>query len=153
MKLVIDSVGDEVVSRELLRLVGRVDNVEPAMDSILRQIRSGEQRQFNSQGGYGSGGWQPLAPSTLDRKSASGIDPRILHGATGALERSLTGSGDGNIAVTRHDGLDFGTTVDYAKYHQQGRGVPMRKVAQFPDSARRHWIKTIQDHVLGTGTL
>jgi phage gpG-like protein len=153
VKLVIDSVGDEIVSRELLRLAGRVGNVEPAMESILRQIRAGEEQQFNSQGSYGSGGWAPLAPSTLEAKARSGIDPRILHGITGDLEASLTGAGGENIAITRHDGLDFGTTVPYARYHQDGRGVPMRKPAQFPDSARRHWIKTIQDHVLGTGTL
>jgi hypothetical protein len=152
VRLVIDSVGDEIVSRELLRLAGRVGDVEPAMNSILTLIKKGEKKQFNSQGAYGSAGWTPLAPSTLESKARSGIDQRILHGITGDLESSLTGGG-GNIAIARHDGLDFGTTVPYAKYHQDGRGVPMRKVAQFPEGARRYWVRVIQDHVLGTGTL
>ena len=153
MDLRIDSLGEEIVSRSLLRLAGRAGDLEPAMESIVRQIRDGEERQFDTQGGYGSGGWPALAESTKAFKARNNLDPRILH-ATGELRRSLTSDSAGGFAVTRSDGLDFGTTVPYAKFHQAGGpNLPQRRPAQFPEQDRRQWVKTIQDHVLGTGTL
>lgn len=152
MDFVIDSLGEQTIARQLIRLNGRIDDLRPAMESIIRQVRAGEERQFDSQGGYGSGGWAKLKESTKAFKARNNLDPRILH-ATGDLRESLTSDKKGGFAITRFDGLDFGTTIPYAEFHQKGKGVPVRRPAQFPESDRRAWVKTIQDHVLGTGTL
>lgn len=147
MKLVIDSLGDQVVARKLLAIADRAVDVEPAMRSISDQIMLSERKQFDSQGGYGSGGWEPLAPSTVRTKARRGLDPRILR-ATGDLAESLTNRGGANLSIPRHDGLDFGSTVPYARFHQQGNGVPVRKPAQFPERDRRAWAKTLQRFVI-----
>jgi phage gpG-like protein len=145
--LTIESLGDVVVDRELLRLAGRAGDLTFPMGRILDSLHRTTADQFASEGARGSGGWEPLAASTLDAKARSGIDPRILH-ATGALERSLTGSG--GIADAHPDGFDFGTRVPYAQFHQQGTSrMPARKPVQPTGADRRDWIKEVQNHILG----
>lgn len=147
MRLVIDSLGQQAVARDLLGIGARAVDVEPAMRAILGQLRRAEVRQFDSQGAYGSGGWPELAPSTIARKQAAGLDSRILH-ATLRLRDSLTRAADTDeLAIPRHDGLDFGTLVPYARYH-----VKKRPPVQLPDGERREMVRTLQRFVI-TGEL
>lgn len=46
-------------------------------------------QQFDSEGRYGSGGWSPLAPSTVLYKSLAGLRPQILQ-ATGAMKQAAS---------------------------------------------------------------
>lgn len=151
MQLIIDSLGVEAVSRDLLRFGDRARDLSGAMHDILDVIRASERRQFDTQGGDGSGGWQPLADSTRKSKAARGLDTRILR-ATGQLFDDMTGHGAGQIAVARHDGLDFGSTLPYAKVHQHGGGhVPQRPVVQLPERDRRTAVRIIQRYILDEG--
>ena len=151
MRVVIDTLGVEAVSRDLLRWSDNATDLHDAMDEVLDLLRDSERRQFDSQGGYGSGGWAELAESTRKRKAALGQDPRILR-ATGALFDDMTGTGGSQIAIARSDGLDFGTTLPYAKVHQHGGGrVPQRPVVQLPERDRRQTIRIIQRYILDGG--
>jgi phage gpG-like protein len=150
VRLVIDTLGEQAVARDLLRFGHNAADVRPAMVQVLDLLRRAERRQFDSQGAYGSEGWPPLASSTVERKRREGLDPRILH-ATRRLRDSLTEAGHGEqIAIARHDGLDFGTTVEYARYHQHGTSrAPQRRVVQLPESDRREVVRIVQRHVVG----
>jgi hypothetical protein len=69
--------------------------------------------------------------------------------ATRRLERAMTQRGGEQISIARSDGLDFGTTVPYARYHQRGtERMPRRRVAQLPDRARRDIVRAIQRGVV-----
>lgn len=47
---------------------------------------------------------------------------------TGALEKSVTGTSDpNNITRINPKILEMGTAIEYGVYHQEGRGVPLRK--------------------------
>ena len=149
VRIVIDTLGVEAVSRDLLRWADRAVDVHDAMEDVLDLLRAAERDQFNSEGGSGSGGWEKLADSTLKRKAALGQDERILR-ATGALFDAVTKKGDdAEIAIPRSDGLDFGTTLAYAQYHPQGRGVPKRPVVQLPEADRRQAIRIVQRYIVG----
>jgi phage gpG-like protein len=147
VQLAIYTLGVEAVARDMLRFSGRARDLSPAMGEVLDLIRDSERRQFDSQGSYGSGGWQPLAASTRKQKARLNLDSRILR-ATGEMFDDLTGDGAGQIAVARHDGLDFGTTLPHAKFHQQGRGVPKRPVVQLPERDRRSAVKIVQRYLI-----
>ena len=91
--------------------------------------------------------WAPLADSTVESKSAAGLDPRILH-ATLALRESLTTGADGSFTVVNDNGLWFGTSIDYAKFHQKGTSrMPQRKVIEFNVANRRSFTREIQRYV------
>jgi len=143
MDLIIDSLGEELVARRLLGVAGRVVDMRAPMRELLDRLRQVERRQFDSQGAYGSGGWQALAPSTVAKKG----NDRILVDS-GALYAAMTGETGDSISVALPDGLDFGTTLPYAVYHQQGRGVPQRRVAQLPDVVRRDMVRILQRSVM-----
>lgn len=146
-QVIIDSLGVEVVNRDLHRWGDAAGDVSPAMPAVLDVLRAGERKQFDSQGAYGSGGWAALADSTRARKAGLGMDPRILR-ATGALFDAMTGHGGAQIAIARHDGADFGTTLNYARFHQQGRGQKKRPVVQPPEYDRRQIVRIVQRHLV-----
>ena len=147
MRFAIDTLGVRQIDRELTSMSGRIDDMSVAMGDIFDYIRKVERKQFDSEGKYGSDGWKQLAPSTIESKKAHNLDPRILR-ATGDLFEAMTRRGDGKqVAVAKRDGLVFGTTLPYAQFHQQGRGVPKRPVVELKEPDRREIIKIIQHYI------
>lgn len=147
MRIEISALGVEAVSRDLLRYADHATDLTPVMQNVADMLHDVERQQFASQGAHGSGGWAELADSTRRRKAALGQDPRILH-ATGALLESLTG-GSGEVSVPRPDGLDFGSTLPYARLHQDGTSrMPARPPVQLAEQDRRKVIREIQRYIL-----
>lgn len=144
MRLIIEHAGDQQIARDLLRIDARVMDARPAFAQIINDLERIEGRQFDSQGGYGSGGWQPLAAATVARKQAQGLDPRILH-AKGDLSGSLTGKGGDGLREVFPSSMAFGSRVPYAKYHQTGTGrMPQRQPLELPEGDRRAIPRTLQ---------
>jgi phage gpG-like protein len=151
VQIVLDVFGEEQVNRRLLRFEDDVRDASPAFREMANMLRSWERRQFASEGSYASGGWAPLAASTVAQKRRKGLDPRILR-ATGDLMRSLTQSGDPNADVTIAPlGMTFGTSVPYARYHQTGtRRMPRRRPLELRDQDRRELVRILQRHLVGS---
>lgn len=153
MRLTIDAAGATVLDRELLRMAGRVDDLSEVMETVIDSVLASAEKQFDTEGAHGSGGWAPLAQSTIERKAQAGLDPRILH-ATLDLRRSLTERGGDNVAIAERDGATVDTTVEYAKYLRD-----KRPLIQPTELERRGWVKAVQHYVVsgdrmrGTGLL
>lgn len=151
MRLTIDSHGEQLVARELFGIAGRAVDLRPAMVEIRDRIWDDTKRQFDSEGAFGSGEWDPLAPSTVAGKAAAGLDPRILH-AKGDMERALTGQSGASIGVASRDGLAIGSTLPYPALHQSGTSrMPQRRPMQLPDRTRRDIPKIVQRYVIREG--
>lgn len=149
LRLTIDALGDTIIDRSLLRVMHVVDDLTDAWDQVDEQLNLQTQRQFDSEGQYGSLGWQPNAASTSARKARLGLDSRVMH-ATLELRNSLTtGAAQGHVFVPMPHEMTWGTTVEYGIFHQQGNGVPKRPVVQLPEQGRREVVKTVQDSILG----
>lgn len=157
MQVHIDVFGDVQIHRELLRYAGAVADASPAFERIARKgagagvlsLRGIERRQFGSQGQFASGGWAPLAPSTVREKARKGLSRKILR-ATGELEASLVGAGSGHIEIVQPHQLVFGTSVSYARFHQRGtKRMPRRRVIELRESDRRDMVRTLQRHLQG----
>jgi hypothetical protein len=147
MRLTIDSQGEELISRDLFGMAGRAADVRPAMVEIRDLIWDATSRQFASEGAFGSGGWEPLASSTVEAKERAGLDRRILH-ATLRMERSVTGDSPESIAVASRDGLDMGSSVPYTIHHQTGTDrMPRRRPMQLPDRVRQDAPRIVVRHV------
>jgi phage gpG-like protein len=150
LRVRIDALGEEIIDRSLLGVSRALRDMEPIWDEINDVLSRASVRQFASQGAYGSGTWAPLAPSTLARKARLGQPSQILQ-ATRRLKRSLTVEDHPeHLYVASAKEMAWGTTVPYAKYHQDGNGssLPRRRVVQLPESARRNVMKVVQRGIL-----
>jgi phage gpG-like protein len=150
LRLRIDALGEEIIDRTLLGVQRPLWDMTGIWDEIDTSLSRNSVRQFASEGAYGSGGWAPLASSTLKRKAHLGQSSKILQ-ATRRLYRSLTVSDHPeHLYVGQPHEMAWGTTVPYAKYHQDGSGssLPRRRVVQLPETARRNVVRIMQRGIL-----
>lgn len=152
MNLTFEVAGEKQVSRELLRFAGRTVDAQPAFIAIAELLMVETKEQFETEGRHASGGWKPLKQATVTAKARAGQRVQILQ-RTGSLMDSLTQAGDGNmIHKTYPDGLDFGSRVPYAGFHQTGtRHMPARKPLELTETARRSAIKLLQRWIVEGG--
>ncbi len=105
--------------------------IEPVHEAAVKQWMKFS-RAFSAGGHHKHGGqrWQPLAESTVRRKGHPTIliDSGVLR--TSITFKTIRALPDGFI-------VDLGTNVPYARYHQEGRGVPQRKVVEVTEQDRR----------------
>lgn len=143
MRLEVQAVGERVVSRELLRMAGRADDVHPAMEDIRDSLYQFYVRQFDSQGGEGGARWEAIQQRTIDRKVSRGKDPRVLHESL-RLRKSLTGKGGENVAVPTGSSLVVDSTVPYAGFVNAKRPI----TGSPPESYRRDWVRLLQSYIV-----
>lgn len=153
MRVSLDFIGEDLVAAEIVGYGVRAQDLRPAFRRSLRVIHDAVDRQFSSQGAYGSGGWRPLAPSTVAEKAAKGLDPRIMHRSY-ALRDSLLGKNAYRIQRVNRQSLVYGTHVDYAVYHQRGTSkMPRRRLVQLTNSDRRLIVRSIYERVMAEATV
>lgn len=133
-------------------LAGRFDSFEvPLRGRVNRAIRGMVRDQFSTQGGFGGGSWSPLAPSTLRAKAAKGTISKGILRDTDRLFNSiaqLRGQTADTIFEVDHFSLRYGTTVPYARFHQDGtRRMPQRVI--FPDPIPQAVTDEIDDSLCG----
>lgn len=152
MRLDLETFGEKQFSREILRVGANAADMRPAFDEVHELFLEVEERQFSSQGAAYSGGWKPLAPSTVSYKASAGLDPRILH-ATLRLRKSLTDrTHKDHIYRASADEMFVGSAVPYGPPHQKGKGnPPRRRPVEFNEPVRRRILKLLQQHLLGGG--
>lgn len=148
MELRIEVFGEQQASRELLRFSQRVDDMSPAFEAVADEFLRLEHAQFATEGGYASGGWRPLAPSTVARKARLRLDPRILH-ATLRLRRSLTERGPDHVRRIGPSELFVGSRVPYGVYHQHGtHRMPRRRPVEFTERDKANMVRVIQRFIV-----
>lgn len=144
MYLVIEGFGEPQFARELMRFKARGMDMAPAFRKVVKYLRRVESRQFTSQGAN-SGGWTPLASSTVAYKAKHGYDPRILH-RTLRLRKSLTreGAPDSVVRISR-DEMFYGSSVPYGVFHQRGtRHMPKRRPVELTPAHKVKIVKILQ---------
>ncbi len=154
--------GVPLVARVLGVAAKSVRNLQPVWEDIYDDFRSRETAVFEAQGSVqGHEAWTALNANYLKWKQAHGFDSRILI-KTGAMMRSLTTKGaPGSVFNSRPLGVEMGTSVPYAIYHQSDRPrkknkdekdrLPRRTMIRVTDAQRRHWVRLIQAFLIASG--
>jgi phage gpG-like protein len=146
--LTFDVAGDVQLQRSFSRFTEDVKDYSPAFRAIAVEFFKGEEQQFASGGRSGSGGWAPLAPSTLAHKRLMGYPPDILV-RTGALRDALSKITGDTIREVDPLQLRLGTTLPYGMYHQKGTTVfPARPPIQLNERQKVAWTKLIHLHLI-----
>lgn len=140
--------GDIQVKRLFSRFGNKINDLVPALKNIRKRYYDVEKKQFASQGGFGSGGWEALSETYRVRKAKLYPGKGILE-ASGDMKRSLTVPGSyGNVDILEHDSLVLGTNLDYPVYHQHGTGhMPKRKPIELPEAEKRAWTSILHKHI------
>lgn len=152
LRLTIESYGETLVDRELLRFSDELENPERALGSVADYMRHATERNFETEGGN-AGGWPALSQGRVEEKARLGLDPRILR-ATDALFESLTRKFDPrHIEHLSPTSLTFGSTVFYGVFHQSHEPrtvIPFRPPIAFTESDKREMVKVLQRAMLGS---
>ncbi|MCK9569881.1 hypothetical protein M0R72_13135 [Candidatus Pacearchaeota archaeon] len=149
--------GDQQVLRSFTRFAEDVQDLTQPFNEIANDFLEIERKQFDSEGGYGSGGWANLSntktsPST-GKKIVGYADWKAAHfpGASilvrwGNLRDSLTQFGDTyHIREVEPMKMVLGTDLPYAKYHQTGTSkMPKRRPIDLTEDDKTRWVKIIQ---------
>jgi len=139
--------GEVQIDRTLTRFADNIGDASALWDALADRFAAMERRQFDSEGAYGSGGWQALSPAYAAWKARLYPGKPILE-RTGDLRESLTQRPFG-IEVITPQSLTVGSGIDYGRYHQSGGpNLPQRRPVEFPESERRHWVRLIQRFIV-----
>lgn len=150
----INVLGETQINRKMLRWSLRSGDFAPAFEAILEYLEKVEEKQFDSEGAYSGSPWAPLKESTLKAKERAGLDPRILH-ATLALRNSLTqSSAPEAIRIATPSMMVFGTTLPYARMHQQPGSAapyPRRRPIDLTEKNKLSIMRTLQAWIVTGG--
>lgn len=136
MPFVTDSSGFDAVCDLVTQIMNDgfdSDTLNPVAQEYCREYAQELTERFDN---GGDATWQALKKETVDAKKKKGYSAaeKILY-ATGHLEASLGVDADGNLKNIRADSIDFGTSVPYAKYHDDGEGhLPKREIIVEPST-------------------
>lgn len=139
MQLQLEVLGEEIISRRLLRFAHRVQDARPAFRKIAVMLDQAKERQFATEGAYGGEKWAPLADSTL-RSKPSGL-PILVR--TGALKGSF------KARRVLPQVLEWGSDVPYGVYHMHGTSrMPARPPLKLPEGLKRSIVRELQRTII-----
>lgn len=143
-QLHVEVFGEEVISRRLLRFANDLRDMRSSWGRIARILRRATARNFATQGSSSGSAWPPLAESTLKAKAAKGQPSRILV-ATGLLEGSLLGTGQGHVERRLPQMFEWGSDVPYGQFHMTGTSrMPARPPVRLTMAVKREITRELQ---------
>ena len=167
LHITFDFLGERQVNRKLLIMSDRCADLSGVFEELhsgrttyVHRDTSGkaarftpfvemQERQFGSEGTRGGAKWADLKPRYKAWKDKHYPGRKILE-RTGALSRSLSNDADPeHIKFVSPKQARFGTTVDYAIYHQHGtRRMAARKPVLLTKRDRADWMRMIQRRIV-----
>lgn len=144
----LEAFGFATAARHFRQMGERAQDYRPVFRKLFRWIQQDEAERF-----AGGAHWRPLDPDTIRRKASEGKDPRILR-AHGVLADALTHwkAPGGKRKLGRQDafwGVDPAGVAFYARFHQQGDGLPKREVIDLTQRTKLRFYQAVRDHLLG----
>lgn len=136
--------GQKGIDLLLSRIGERSSNLRTPLTDILTSMRFWMERTFKTEGAYPGPRWARLDPTYRARKS-KGFGGRTILRRSDRLYKSLTRKAPGSVGRIGRNRLEYGTTVSYADFHQEGtRRMPARPPLRFIERDVRRWIRILQ---------
>src|SRR3990172_9586013 len=136
--------GDVQLARSFSRFADNIKDARKPFGEVADDFKEIEDKQFKSEGSYGSGGWMPLSSNYAEWKAKHYPGTKILE-RTGRLWASLASKTSDTIRDIKKLEMTVGTSSKYAIFHQRGtRKMPMRKIINLTEDDKRRWTKIFQ---------
>ena len=139
----LEVLGEAQLVRRLSRFGENVKDFRPAFETIVDRLRVATEELFDAEGR----GWPPLSPKYAAWKEIHYPGQPIMR-RTDTLYGSLVGRTGGSILEIQPLEMRWGTSVDYARYHQQGAGVPQRRVINLAENEKVGIMKELQIYLV-----
>lgn len=126
MKVVTLTIDNDAAVKKLRQYAKLVGNWNAANKKVAIQLYGWVMRNYENEGAL-VGGWAPISPATVKRKSKQGYSSRILL-RTGVLKNNYT-------FYSNEQEAGVGNRTPYSRFHEDGvpqRGLPPRR--QMPDA-------------------
>jgi hypothetical protein len=150
-RLTFDVLGEVQLDRTLARVGVGLTDARPLWEDLTDRFVRFTRRQYDTEGGAGSGGWQALSPRYAAWKARHYPGKPILE-RTGRSKRLVTVR-PLQVEELSASRMVIGATDDVLRYHQHGAGnLPRRRVVDLPESERRTWVRR-SHRFLMTGNL
>ena len=153
MRLTIETMGETLIDRELLRYAERAEDLGPFWRWWFGQMRSYEARGFESEGRTFGSTWRRLAKSTIAYKNRVWPGRKKLE-RTKRLRKSLTSLNSADsIRTTAAGEAIFGSQVPYGIILHKGIDgrMPARPIIKLTRRAKDSTVKGLQMY-MATGT-
>lgn len=130
--------------RRLTEMSARAKNLTPIFVWAQQELRKANAENFTANG-LPVGGWAPLSPQYAAWKAMHFPAPPMQ--VTGRLFRSLTSlAGPANVITPTW--AQFGTDIEYAKFHQYGTTkMPARQIVYEPTGFAREFGSRVIGYV------
>lgn len=115
-----------------------VEDFTTFFEHLVSIVRRHLGKQFDTEGGYASGGWDELLPAYAAWKEEN-FPGRPILVLTGALRSAAVDGGPGSLERIQPRLLEVGVdgeAIPYARAHQAGEGVPQRPVFEVTNDFR-----------------
>lgn len=130
------AVEDRVVLRALSQLRSLMTDLRPVFEDIGHALERNVNLRFDTKRDPSGNQWQQWATKTEKARESEGRGTLLEY--TGRMRDSLT-------YTANSTSVEIGFGVDYAKYHEEGRGVPRRQMLLDGDSLGNEDVKDIFD--------
>lgn len=140
--------GIQEISERIGGIQERVANPQPALETVANLLEAHVAKTFATEGAHSGHVWPPLAPSTVKARTrrwgyyrqaptggAGPTNPILVW--RGHLRGSFRRGHPAHVRVVSPSGLTWGSSVDYAIYHQSTRPrirLPRRAPVAFRDA-------------------
>ena len=160
--------GGERVTKMLLNVANRCQNLGPAWELIHDDFLAMEEEQFSSQG---KGGWDPWTDDYREWRAKQNAPSSRLMEWDGKLRQSLTEKGvatSGHVFesgpmwakygtdVTTKSGAGLGLShhygykvpTPYGNPKAKSKSVEPRKLIELDEAHKREWVRLIQGYIM-----
>ena len=142
--------GSEEFKRKLGITISEVQNLKPVFEGPIKEyLKTEMKKQFSSQGSYGGSPWPSNSYKYNVWKSKKVGHTRLLE-FSGRLKNSIIGNTMYSRYVTSKNSLEFGTSVPYAKYQNNGtnRGIKPKRIFAMTPGQKKALVTIIQRELL-----
>jgi hypothetical protein len=145
VRISLDLLGEDRMERTIMRPARKALDLSDGLNAALDLVEDRIGQQFASQGGQ-SGGWEPLAASTVARKGHATILEE-----TGVLKRAATSGAQRRVGPTEAS-FAVGSDAPYFVFHHSKAPrsrLPRRPLIEVDEPFKRKVMRELQRDLFG----
>lgn len=141
-------IDEKDAEKMIKRIVKRSSDMRPVWRHAGKKLEASFSQNFLKGGALVAGKWAPLDANYAAWKKANFPGQKKMF-LTGKLFKSISNLGDNSVTKVNRLSAQFGTDVEYAKFHQYGTTkMPARKIIFEPRGFTKDVAEKVKEHVL-----